>query len=144
MASTTLHTPVPIGGSHLVDLPTFDRWGIQRSGQSENRDYQRRPIQCDIWLIDSKNQVILRCRTQDVSDAGVRGSAPIGFGLAVGQRYESRMAHGGADPRSGPPTTLRSLGFGTVTRTDILVGGERPDRVTFALRFDVPQLMPLT
>lgn len=108
----------------------------------DNRGYARRPVECDLWLIDEGAQNVLRCKTDDVSDAGLHATAPVGFGLAVGQRFEARIA----DPhKAGPMSThlAESLGYATVIRTEIKVGENRPDRVGCALQFDVPQLIPV-
>jgi hypothetical protein len=110
-------------------------------GRRDHRTYARRPIECDLWLIDGAAQAVLRCKTDNVSDAGLHVVAPLGFGLAVGQRFEVRMA---APHTSGPMSSnlADSLGYATVIRTQIKVGDHRPDRVGCALRFDVPQLVP--
>lgn len=117
---------------------------VLRTGRSprEQREYSRRPVACDVWLIDGASQYVLRCKTDDISDAGLHLTAPIGFGLAIGQRFEARIA---APQMSGPMSAhlASSLGYATVIRTEIKVGDQRPDRVGCAMQFDVPQLMPL-
>lgn len=139
--ATHLPIPIPIGSPHLADPPTFDRWGLgfSTSHRVDKRDYSRQPIMRDIWLVDRQVNSVLRCRTNDISDAGLHASAPIGFGLAVGQRYEMRIANGEA-PRGMSPIVTKSLGYGTVIRTEMHVGGDS-DRIGFAIRFDVPQLI---
>src|SRR5262245_8804607 len=89
-------TPIPLGSQHLAARPQFDRVGLRyaKPYRADQRDYERRPITRDVWLVDGASQNILRCRTNDVSDAGLHADAPIGFGLGVGQRYELRIADG--------------------------------------------------
>jgi hypothetical protein len=69
--------------------PMFDRWGLGpgRADRRDQREYARRRIKCDLWLIDGASQAVLRCKTNDIADAGLHATAPIGFGLAVGQRF---------------------------------------------------------
>ncbi len=141
-AETKLPTPMPLGSPHVAKPPMFDRWGLGpgHTDRRDQREYARRHIQCDIWLVDTTSQSVLRCKTDDIADAGLRATAPVGFGLAIGQRYEVRIAgpqsHGAVSAH-----LARSLGYATVVRTEIKVCDERPDRVGCALRFDVPQLI---
>lgn len=137
-----LPTPIPVGASHLAEPPIFDRWGLgyHKTRRLDKRDYSRQPMVRDLWLIDNHSQTVLRCRTNDISDAGLHASAPIGFGLAVGQRYELRIANG-ESTRGRSAHLGKSLGYGTVIRTEMHVGDGPTDRVGFAVRFDVPQLI---
>ncbi|MEK6644567.1 MAG: hypothetical protein AABZ08_11730 [Planctomycetota bacterium] len=136
-----LPTPIPVGSPFVADPPTFDRWGLgfSKSHRVDQRDYSRVAIMRDIWLMDRQTNSVLRCRTNDISDAGLHASAPIGFGLAVGQRYEMRVGNDDA-PRGISAVMAKSLGYGTVIRTEMHVGGDL-DRIGFAIRFDVPQLI---
>jgi hypothetical protein len=139
-----LPTPIPVGSPHLNEPPVFDRWGLGYAKQRrlDKRDYERRPVARDLWLIDHQANAVLRCRSNDISDAGMHATAPIGFGMAVGQRYEIKIANGdhGAFPHAG---ATKSLGYGTVIRTEMQIGRGPLDRVGFALRFDVPQLIEI-
>lgn len=143
--STHIPTPIPLGGSHLTAPPAFDRssFASRRRNGLDNRSYSRRNVEVDLWLYDPKSQTILRCRTDNVSDAGLHGSAPIGFGLAVAQRFEARMANVAEHGRGGYDQLSKSLGYGTIVRTEMRINGNQEDRISFALRFDVPQLLPV-
>lgn len=144
--STHLPTPIPIGGLHLASPHTFETWtatGTRRTNRLDQRDYTRRDIACDLWLIDVGTQSTVRCKVNNVSDAGLFASAPIGFGLAVGQRFEARLANTSAGALLSSQQISKSLGYGTVIRTEMQVHGEDDDRINFALRFDVPQLLPV-
>lgn len=145
MSTHQLPTPIPLGGSHVATPPIFERYssGLRRVNRLDQRDYSRRPIAADVWLIDAQTQTILRCKTDNVSDAGIHANAPIGFGLAVGQRYEARITNGIEGTRTAGPQLGKSLGYGTVIRTEMQLHGDRHDRIGFALRFDVPQLLPV-
>ena len=140
---TEIPTPFPIGSPHLSMPPRINQWRSTLARRKvDKRDYDRRKLQCDLWMCDVAARSVLRCKTDDVSDAGIHATAPIGFGLAVGQRYEVRIADTGSLVAGG--NSLSSpLGYGTVIRTEIRLGGERPDHVGLDMRFDAPQLMPV-
>lgn len=142
--SAELPTPIPVGSPHVAKPPMFDRWGLGpgQADQRDQREYARRRIACDVWLIDTASQSVLRCQSDDLSDAGLHATAPIGFGLAVGQRFEVRIA---APQKIGAMSAhlATSLGYGTVIRTEIKTNDDLSDRVGCAVRFDVPQLVPV-
>ena len=137
-------TPIPLGSPHIAEPPLFPRFGyadLDRA-KSNKRSYARRKIQCELFLIDRNTDSILRCLTEDISDAGLYATAPIGYGLAIGQRYELRIACGsGLRPSSAE--MVPSLGFATVTRLEIDVQRGDAHRVGFSMKFDVPQLIPV-
>lgn len=141
MSSNNLPTPIPIGSPHIAKPPLFDRWGLGRN-RTDRRDFTRRPITCDVWLLDLAGRSVLRCKTEDVSDAGLRATAPVGFGLAVGQRYQVRIANA-EDAALVSEHLGASLGYGTVIRTAVKIVSRDQDRIGFAVRFDVPQLLPV-
>ena len=142
--STKLPTPIPVGSPHVTHPPQFDRWGLGpgRVGRKDLRDYARRKLACEVWIVDPTSQSVLRCKTNNISDAGLHATAPIGYGLAVAQRFEVRIT-GEATARTVSAHLAKSLGYATVIRTEILVSNDKPDRVGFAVRFDVPQLIPV-
>lgn len=140
--SVNLPTPIPLGSPHLSEPPMFDRWGLGFGRhRTDRRDYMRRSVACDLCLLDLSGRSVLRCETDDVSDAGLHALAPIGFGLAVGQRYEVRVLGDSGDMVSNPLGV--SLGYATVIRTEVQTFVAESGRVGFALRFDVPQLLPV-
>jgi hypothetical protein len=95
-----------------------------------------------LFLIDRNTDTVLRCRTEDVSDAGLYATAPIGYGLAIGQRYELRIASGDAH-HAASAEMIPSLGFAMVTRLEIDVQRGDSHRIGFSMKFDVPQLIPV-
>ena len=137
-------TPIPLGSPHIAEPPMFPQFGyrdLDAAGQSNRRRYMRRQVDCEIFLVDRQTNNVLRCRTDDISDAGIRATGPIGYGLAVGQRYEVRIASGRAD-RIASMEMIPTLGFASVARLEIDVQ-RGSHRVGFALKFDVPQLIPV-
>ncbi|HWL92258.1 MAG TPA: hypothetical protein VNT79_01885 [Phycisphaerae bacterium] len=137
-------TPIPLGSPYLKSPPMLDRKGVIADGKlpRDQRNYTRRDLDCNLWLIDSGAQSVVRCKTDDISDAGVFASAPVGYGLGVGQRYEVRIASA-ADFISSSPHQAPSLGYGTVIRLEVDLTKGESHRVGFAIRFDVPQLIPI-
>ncbi len=103
----------------------------------ERRSSERQQQDAEVCLISLRGCDVLRCRLHDVSEAGVYVSAPIGFGLAVGQRFEVLL---GVDSSNEPNPRLLSPGeYATVVRTRVDVGSDG-DSVGVALRFDRPHL----
>jgi hypothetical protein len=103
----------------------------------ERRSSQRQQQHAEVCLISLRGCEVLRCRLHDVSDAGVYVSAPIGFGVAVGQRFEVLL---GADSANEPnPRRLSPGEYATVVRTRVDVGSDG-DSVGVALRFDRPRM----
>lgn len=143
MSTRELPIPIPVDAPHLQNPPAFERWGLGpwRANRTDRRDYTRRKSVCDLWLIDASGQSVLRCKTDDVSDAGLRATAPIGFGLAVGQRWQIRLLPPAHTRQTGQQLG-ESLGFGTIVRTEIKLDPSQSDRIGIALEFDVPQLVP--
>ncbi len=71
----------------------------------------------------------------DLSETGVFVSAPIGYGMAVGQRFEILL--GDATANEPNPRLLGRGQYATVVRTRLDVG-EDGDWVGVALEFDQP------
>ncbi len=137
-------TPIRPGSPYSVNPPLFEEWNLRDRllGHQEQRSYCRRSVSTDIWLIDGVAQRVVRCKLSDACDAGLRASSPIGYGLAVGQRYEVRIAPNiSSQPTS--PHLGRSLGFATIVRIELEVEDGDQHRIGFAAKFDVPQLLPV-
>ena len=100
------------------------------------RDLQRWPAQCDVWLLDLEGMTVLRCQTDNVSSGGLHCTVPIGFGLAVGQRYELRIRRPNDDVAAVRPAWAGC--YGTIIRTRLITDGIT-DRLAVALRFDSAQ-----
>lgn len=79
----------------------------------------------------------ITCPADNISEGGMRITAPIGFGLAVGQRFEVILR---GDDRGAVGSDLIGDGhYATVVRTEIVLDrGNRDDRVGVGLRFDQP------
>ncbi len=134
----------PFGQVLGHDLPLERRWAVAHA--DERREYQRWPARSAVWLLDLEGLSVLRCQTDDLSQGGLHATVPIGYGLAVGQRYELRMkpdAPGEYEPLNDtalPPQWASC--YGTIIRTRLL-NFEGQHRLAFAVRFDSPQISPL-
>lgn len=99
-------------------LPAVSERPPTRSADEPDlREHHRRPVDLDIFLTDLSGQTVLRCNCLNLSAGGIYATAPVGYGLAVGQRYELRISSppaGGDNFLLGP-----SLGYATIIRTQI-------------------------
>ncbi len=78
--STHIPTPMPVGSPLVQHRPMFDTELFHggRSRRLDRRDYSRRKLDFDIWLIDTAAASVVRCKTNDISDAGLHATSPIG------------------------------------------------------------------
>jgi hypothetical protein len=85
----------------------------------ERRFEPRRPVVCELWMIDHYGSTVLPCRCVEVSSNGMRLQVPLGYGVAEGQRYELRSHR----PGSGSAMSLGLIGsrWATVIRTQLLL-----------------------
>ena len=91
--------------------------------QAERRGDSRERVACDLWMIGHESSTVLRCRCDNVGQGGLHLLAPLGYGIAEGQRYELRSHPPGTRPLSGfGPTTSR---WARIVRTEILLDGGR-------------------
>ena len=103
----------------------------------ERRSGVRR--QAGLWasLIALDGREIIRCPADNVAEGGMHLTSPVGYGLAVGQRYEILL---GREEEDGRQSNLLGEGhYVTVVRTRFLIG--ESDRVGVGLRFDQPLVL---
>lgn len=124
----------PFGSA--VDDPALrsHQWGATQL--EDRREFPRWQSLCDLWLLDLEGLTVLRCQSDDVGPGGVSATIPIGYGLAVGQRYELRVRPGETDHTV--PRPHWSACYGTIIRTKLRTQEQR-DRLSVAIRFDAPQ-----
>jgi hypothetical protein len=66
--SAEVPIPIPLGSPHLTSPPIFDLWEKPRKAKRlDKRGYDRRPVRCDVWLIDLNAAAVLRCMTDNLS-----------------------------------------------------------------------------
>lgn len=107
----------------------------------EHRIHNRRHVDVELWMTDLSGETTLRCTCRNLSAGGVFAVTPLGYGMAVGQRYELRMIPEVA--ASGRSFFFSdSLGYGTVIRTQPIFGDEAGE-IGVSIRFDKPQYLPV-
>lgn len=122
------------------ETPTLDPRIMSAPVDAEQRNHHRREVGQELFLTDLFAEVVLRCRCKDLSAGGLYAVAPVGFGLAVGQRYELRMSP--KPDAAGSMLIGDSLGYATIIRTQLRKENGEPV-VGFAARFDSPRYLPL-
>ncbi len=88
---------------------------------SERRVETRRPVACDLWMIDHYGSTVLRCRCLEMSKNGMRLRVPLGYGVAEGQRYELCSHLPGAPKRAC--LGLTGSRWASVIRTQLCLDG---------------------
>jgi len=122
-----------------VSMPVPVLWR-ETLRENDTRQCPRRSIRCDMFLIDdidleedrSEAQVI-PAECLNISDGGLYGVVPIGYGVAMGQRYTFRLTIGERGPDPGANQLVSQVG--TVIRTELLIGADGSgDRVGIGVR----------
>lgn len=86
-------------------------------------------------LLSLDGEEVIGCCPDDVGEGGLHLTAPVGYGFAVGQRYELLV---GEDDGAGSRRKVTGEGhYATVVRTRFLMG-EPGGQVGVGLRFDHP------
>src|SRR5437870_5341533 len=80
-----LGTGLDTAASSLLD-------GYRPELNTDRRSHSRHELDHEIWLLDPARLNVVRAHAINISELGLYGSLPAGFGLAVGQRYEVRIA----------------------------------------------------
>ena len=115
----------------------LDPWTpSSEEGDRDDRIHDRRPCRRYVWIINGAGQFVIRCKVDNVSESGLHATAPKSAKLAVGNRFEMRLASENGTGNS--PSFAPSLGYATVIRTEPC--NLEASRIGFAMRFDVPQL----
>jgi hypothetical protein len=129
-SATSRTNPFTPAGELIAHLP------VRPEALDDRRDGSRWPARCDVWLLDLEGMTVLRCQTDNVSSGGLHCTVPIGYGLAVGQRYELRIRR---SPDESPSARSSWTGcYGTIIRTRLITEGGI-DRLGVAIRFDTAQ-----
>ncbi len=103
------------------------------SAVGERREGVRREAGFWAGLITLDGREVLRCRADNISEGGMHVSAPIGYGFAVGQRYEVLVGRGDSEAQQN--SFLGEGHYATVVRTEFLIDDDG-DAVGVGLRFD--------
>lgn len=99
----------------------------------ERRRDAREPACFDVWMVGHEASTILRCRCNNSATGGLHLIAPLGYGIAEGQRYELRSRPPGASPMPGFNVDVRR--WARVVRTEIVLNEGR-DQLGVGVEFD--------
>lgn len=103
---------------------------------AERRTQPRIPDRLSACLVPLNGADEIVCETDDLAEGGIHVTVPVGYGIAVGQRFELKLAAPGASLGMGPLLT-RAGHLATVVHSRLHVhDGE--DHVGVGLRFDRP------
>lgn len=107
---------------------------------AERREDHRRDMRLSACLIPLGSADDIHCTTDNIGELGMHVTVPIGFGIAVGQRYELVIAGPGAKSIGMGPLLTGGGSYATVVRTELHVGeaNASADAVGVGLRFDQP------
>jgi hypothetical protein len=115
-------SPNPKGAAGTAELA--DR----RSGPRRQGGYWANLLALD-------GEEVIRCDCDNMGEEGLHFTAPVGYGFAVGQRYELLV---GERDEAGQDRSLSGAGhYATVVRTQFLMA-DLGDQVGVGLRFDQP------
>ncbi len=125
-------------GGHLF----ASRWHIGLRDE-EKRQCPRRSLRCPIALIDNVTESDHEPRTvpaecMNVSEDGLYAIVPIGYGVAMGQRYTFRLSTGERGPEPGMNQIVMQQG--RIVRTELLLGANgQTDRVGVGVKLIGPR-----
>lgn len=106
--------------------------------RDERRQNTRRSLHCKLQLIDDAleevdSPLVIPGECLNVCDGGLYGVVPIGYGVAMGQRYTFRLIIEERGPELSNVQIVSQQG--QVVRTELLIGEDgNGDRVGIAVR----------
>lgn len=103
---------------------------------AERRCEPRELVTGMLWMIDHDGATILRCHCVEASGRGMRLRAPLGYGIAEGQRYELCSHLPGRRPMEGFGVVGNR--WATVVRTQLRLERDE-DHVEIGLVLDAPE-----
>ncbi len=123
-----------ISGVSIADhaAETFGAAGAFGASADRRRE-ARETAGFDVWMIGHEASTILRCRCDNSAPGGLHLVAPLGYGIAEGQRYELRSRPPGSAPMLGFNIDVRR--WARVVRTEIVLGEGR-DQLGVGVEFD--------
>ena len=112
--------------------------GSAAAGEDDRRLGPRREGGYWASLLSLDGEEVIRCCPDNLGEGGMHFTAPVGYGFAVGQRYELLV---GEDDGAGSQRRVVGEGhYATVVRTRFLMD-EPGDQVAVGLRFDQPVVL---
>ena len=127
------------------------RWQ-RATREREKRQAPRRSLRCVLTLIDNtrdrqEEPAAIPAECSNISNGGLYGIVPIGYGVAIGQRYTFQLTIGERGPEPGSRQVISQQG--EIMRAELLLGEDGyGDRVGIAVRLFGPRSglvpMPMT
>lgn len=138
MAALSSDPAAVIAGGFPPYPPAMGRTAsiLDEEAIGEKRRCRRRALHCPVQMIPLSSDVdppvadAIMGECLDISQDGFYGTVPIGYGMAVGQRYIFRLRTREPGP-DGQQIVLRQ---GVVLRTELLLSADG-DQVGFGVRF---------
>lgn len=98
---------------------------VRSSPDEEKRQCNRRGLRCKMTLIDNAPAEDIQvhpipAECMNISDNGLYGIVPIGYGVAMGQRYTFQLEIAERGPESGADEQVVSQ-QGTIVRAELLI-----------------------
>jgi len=98
--------------------------GQQTGRAQENRQCSRRSLHCAVALVDHAGEkderVVISAECTNVCNGGVFAIVPMGYGVAIGQRYTFQLAVRERGPEAGSPQIVSQPG--EIVRVELLLG----------------------
>jgi hypothetical protein len=152
--------PAPIQGGSVASITpgpgdlarpvpatrTMSPWQ-QATRESEKRRFPRRSLQCTLTMLDrvgAGQPMGIPAECSNISQGGLYAVVPIGYGVAIGQRYKFQLTIGERGPEPGSRQTVSQQG--EIVRAELLLGEDGyGDRVGIGVRLFGPRtgLVPM-
>jgi len=122
--------------------------------ESEKRRLPRRSLQCELTMVnsigvggDGGKPAAIPAECSNISQGGLYAVVPIGYGVAIGQRYRFELTVGERGPEPGSRQVVSQQG--EIVRAELLLGEDGyGDRVGIGVRLHGPRTglvpMPMT
>jgi hypothetical protein len=106
----------------------------------ERRMGLRRPLRVQASLLPLGDADAITCISDNIGEGGMHAVVPIGYGLAVGQRYELVLGEPGRSIDDSGVLTCGEGHYATVVRTELIIR-DQGHQVGVGLRFDQPLVL---
>jgi len=116
---------------------------VRFAPDQEKRQSRRRGLRCPMSLLDSRPGTDSRPRSipaqcYNISDTGLYGVVPIGYGVTMGQRYTFQLNIPERGPECTPCQVVSQQGI--IVRTELLISPDgKNDRVGIGVRLVGPR-----
>lgn len=125
---------IPTAGARSLSITAWPA----TARDDERRQAARRSLRCEMLLIDDVMEEkefppVIPAECFEIGEGGLYGSVPIGYGVAIGQKYTFRLTVGERGPEPGALQIITQKG--KIVRAELLVGADGfGDRVGIGVR----------